>query len=190
MHNGATFTPGEVGQACQFNGTGAFVSFGPKAGNFGTSDFSVEFWIRTTSKRLEGIIGKRPTCDASDFWDIRLGSGHPSESNFVPGVISFELDQDASVNINTVHTTRTVNDGAFHHVGLVRSAHTISVYVDGLLDVTHTSAGLTNVSNSFVLAAGISTCTGSADGTQSLTGQLDEVALYARALSSSEIQGH
>ena len=63
LHNGAGYGPGEVSGAFNFDGVDDYVSFGSTLGNFGTGNFTVDFWIRTTSTRDEEIIGKRPVCN-------------------------------------------------------------------------------------------------------------------------------
>jgi hypothetical protein len=68
---GAGYTTGMVGQAFNFNGSGSYASFG-NAGNFGTNDFTLEFWIRTTSTDyLDQIMQKRSVCGASSAWVTR-----------------------------------------------------------------------------------------------------------------------
>ena len=78
-----TYIQGEVGQGIQFPGThlsqnGATVNFGATAGNFGMNDFTIDYWMNTTSTNLEqAFLEKRPTCDASQsFWGIRIHSGN------------------------------------------------------------------------------------------------------------------
>src|SRR6185436_19421445 len=91
---GATFIPGKVGQAFSFDGVDDMISFGPNTGNFGTNDFTVDFWIRTTSTRVEEIITKRPGCGAGTFWGIWLG-----QTNFGNGKLTLELSQQGSVSL-------------------------------------------------------------------------------------------
>jgi Concanavalin A-like lectin/glucanases superfamily len=186
LQGGVTFGPGIVGQECGFDGVDGLVSFGKTIGNFGVANFTIDFWIKTTSMRQEGLLGKRPVCGDSSFWDIRLGSG-PTSFNPDPGVIGIELDGDeAGTNFNPIRTKTTVNDGNFHHVAVVRSGATMSVYIDGRLDASRTTPGVTNIVNDAILAAGVSTCTG-IDGTEFFTGQLDEIEIFDRALTASEI---
>src|SRR5205814_335855 len=78
---GVSFTDGEVGQAFNFNGTDSQISFGNSVGNFDTNDFTIDFWMRTTSTRLESVMEKWPICGVSSMWNIRIGqpganSGH------------------------------------------------------------------------------------------------------------------
>src|SRR5437868_6551239 len=52
LHNGVSFVPGKLGQAFSFDGADDYISFGSGIGNFGTNDFTVDFWIKTTAERL------------------------------------------------------------------------------------------------------------------------------------------
>lgn len=167
--NGAGYTTGKVGQAFSLDGVNDHVVLGNTAGDVGTGDFTLALWLRTTaSGRHEGIIGKRPSCSHGSMFDIRLDP---------TGKVYVELDgSSGGLNYNFLPSTAAVNDGAFHHVALVRKGTAASLYVDGLLQVTKSTAGITNVVNSANLIAGKSVCTG-VDGTQHFTGALDEIVL-------------
>jgi hypothetical protein len=183
LQNGAMFAPGKVGQAFSLDGVDDYITFGNTIGNFGTSDFTMDFWIKTNSNRLEGILGKRPVCMHSNFWDIRIGTTTDQSS----GIIIFELEQDSSGTTYKSLDGRTrANDGNFHHVAIVREGTTVSLYIDGILDASITTSGVMNLVNSADLIAGKSVCTG-VDGTQFFSGLLDEVEIFYRALSPSEI---
>jgi hypothetical protein len=72
IQGGLTFTPGEVAEAFTFNGVDAAVKFGA-AGNFATSDFSVDFWIRSApAAHQEGVLEKRASCSHGQFYGVRM----------------------------------------------------------------------------------------------------------------------
>src|SRR6185503_7946604 len=171
---GVTFTPGKVGQAAAFDGTGGQVNFGSSAGNFGAADFTVHFWMKTGSTRPEAVIGKRPVCDHSNFWDLRMTSGF----------LAFEADQGGPNYLN-FGTGIAVNDNVFHHVAIVRQGTTVSIYIDGTLAGSG-SGNAANVDSGANLIAGVGACTGFS--TSPFTGVLDELTLANRALSVGEIQ--
>jgi hypothetical protein len=177
--SGATYVAGRFGSAFSFDGVDDQISFGDTAGNFGTADFTVAFWIRTTATALMGVLGKRTTCTHSSFFDIRLGDD---------GRFGVELDQDGSgSNYNGLNTTATVNDGGFHHFAFVREGPALRLYVDGVADTSASTAGVTAISNMANLVAGRSACTDGVDDTEWLDGQLDDIRIYDRALSLCEI---
>src|SRR6266542_1810104 len=178
--NGITFTDGEVGQAFNFNGTDSQVSFGNTVGNFETNDFTIDLWIRTTATRLESLIEKYPICGNSSEWYIRIDGGRLGAE-----MMSDDLADDHSVLVSQ----GSINDGVFHHVAYVRRARNIAFYIDGVLDSSSDSAGgVTRINNATDLKVGRSVCVG-IDGTSPFTGQLDEISIFTRALSGSEIQG-
>ena len=47
--SGATYVTGRIGTAFNFDGVDDQISFGNTVGNFGTGDFTVSYWIRTTA---------------------------------------------------------------------------------------------------------------------------------------------
>jgi len=176
-----SFAPGAVGQAFLFNGTNASVDFGSNAGNFGASDFTIQFWLKDPSATLQGVLGKRPFCGNTSFWDARANGAH----------VQLELDQDTSgTNYANIATTTSLGDGAFHLVTFTRAGTSLRAYTDGHLDASQTTAGVATLSTAADLIAGQSACTGTADGTGWLGGALDEVRLYGRALSAAEIAAY
>jgi hypothetical protein len=177
--SGATFTAGRFGQAFSFDGVDDLVSFGPTVGNFGVSDFTVGYWIKSDNlSEIQGVLGKRLVCMHSSFWDNRLG---PS------GTMNVELDQDAlATNHNSIATAATMNDAAFHLFAFSREGATLRLYVDGVLSASGTTAGTSVISNAADLIAGKSACTGF-DGTTSFDGDLDEIKIYDRALTACEV---
>ena len=86
VSGGVRYVPGPKGQAFQFNGDGAQVNFGKSAGNFGTGDFTIAYWMRTDSRNPEeAFLTKRAACaGGASFLDIRIGSGaQPSFIGFL-----------------------------------------------------------------------------------------------------------
>jgi hypothetical protein len=58
---GVTFAPGEVDQAFSFNGASSvFVPDSPSL-EFGTRDFTIDFWLKTT-QTTEGILLWKTSC--------------------------------------------------------------------------------------------------------------------------------
>ena len=181
--NGVTFSAGMVGGAFNFDGTDSRLNFGNTVGNFGTNDFTIEFWIRTSSTRLESVMEKWPVCGVSSMWNIRIGQPVTND-----GHLNTEMFSDALGNGHAVLVSgRAINDGIFHHVALVRLGTSVAYYIDGAVDVSTSSVGgVTEINNTADFAVGRSVCVG-IDGTSPFTGQMDEISVYNRALSASEI---
>src|SRR5207244_4055270 len=158
--NGISFTSGEVGQAFGFNGIDSQISFGNTIGNFGTNDFTIDFWIKTTGTNHQSLIEKWPTCGFSSEWYTRLRSS---------GQLEAEMTSDSQGSDRTVLVSgRAVNDGTVHHVAFVRRGRNLACFIDGVLDASSDSAGgITRLDNSADLTVGRSVCVGS-DGTSPL----------------------
>ena len=169
LYGNVTYTNGVLSNAFYFDGNSSYISFGTNAGNFGTNNFTVDFWMETTATTQEGILDKRPYCGAASMWDMRLESD---------GTLSVEICQNSSGTYYTGFGSQArVNDGSFHHVSLNRWGTNLILYIDGVLDTKVGSAGVVNIQNSTSLTAGRSACIGS-DGTGYFVGILDEITLW------------
>jgi hypothetical protein len=176
-NNGATYIPGEVGQAFVFDGSGQNVSLSP--GTFGTSDFSLSFWMQTYSANEQTVLGNRVTDSGGNFVSIRMTPD---------GTLAVELDQDgAGTNYVAVNTIAVVNDGALHHVAVVRQGTLLSVYIDGSLDGSSNSAGVTDITNANPLIAGYESTDSLGEGLIPYAGLLDEIGIYNQALTAGEV---
>jgi hypothetical protein len=182
---GVTYTPGEVGAAFTFTYWN-FVTFG-SAGDFGTADFTVDFWVTTTTPTSNQIVlTKRQICDVGKFYDfVTLHDG----SYIGPGGhMLIELMGGDRVNYDRIVTSRAITDGVAHLIALVRQGTTVFVYIDGALDSTGSTPNVVDVSNGAQLEAGESLCDWmGSDPITPFTGQIDEIELFNRALSASEI---
>lgn len=187
LNGGVGFSTGLVEQAFDFSGVDGYVSFGSSLGNFGTDDFSIDFWIRTESTRIEDVLGKREICGFGDFFDIRLNLD--IAGNQRADGIAVEM---RSAGQNHILQGSPINDGEYHHVAVVRQGNTSTLFIDGMTDATFTGSAPVVISNSAELTAGRSACTGNTVGSSGIeshfTGQLDEIEFYSRALTPNEVR--
>lgn len=180
VSGGVSYVPGKVGQSFSFDGTGS-LSCGNALGNFGMNEFTLEFWLKTSTKSIMQILGKRTVCGATDFWGIGLGGGSSADGKVVLWVSNGE-------GINTdVLGNRAIDDGAFHQVAVTRQGILYQIYVDGVLDASSSANGIINFINHASLLAGTGPCVHQ-DGSQHFKGLLDELSFYSRALSADEIR--
>ena len=165
-----------------FDGVDDYVRM-PDAANLnpGTSDFSLDFWMKTSppaSPGTDNILSKRPICNLASFWDIRLDGG---------GRIQVELTEPEISNNNRYSSTISVSDGQWRHIAVVREGPTSRLYIDGALDISNTGGGTTNISNDADMLAGNGPCVG-VDGTTFFDGELDEIEYFDVALSAAQVQ--
>ncbi len=180
---GVTFSPGTYGtdQAFRFAGAADQVVFDTDGGNPGTGAFTFAFAIKATASTQEQAIWEeRAQCDSdgTSFWGFRM---QPN------GRVNFEAQNTVGQDYVDLGSTAVVNDGAWHRVAVTRQTTTASLYVDGQLQATSTTATTADITKRTPMRAGVSTCDG-IDGTNALVGQLDELMIFGVALTQSQIQ--
>jgi uncharacterized repeat protein (TIGR01451 family) len=170
---GVTYAPGVSGLAFGLNGTNAYVQFGPEP--LGSSDFAINFWLQTTNAGAQSVLGNRVSFGHGNFFQLRMNKGY----------LSVELDQDPyGTNYVAIGSSRTLNDGVFHQITVTRSGTTVSLYIDGVLDGSATSAGVTilNSTNPFVIGAEPQV------GFPMFNGLIGDVQIYKTALTPAQVQ--
>ena len=157
----------------RFNGTNQRADFDDKVEfNVGTSDFTMECWVKTTNVTIEGTHFRRL---------FSKGEGYSIYAD-PAGKVGFYSNGVAGVNLSTT----SVDDGNYHHVAVTRTGTTVKTYIDGVLEATNTDLqfGLTMSSaNRFcvgVVKDGINT-----DG--HWDGDIDEARLWDTERSAGEI---
>jgi hypothetical protein len=188
LQGGVTFAPGKVGQAFTFDGTGA-VNI-PNQGtegelNFQGSDFTVDAWVRFTDTLVAGEY-------AVIFENY---SGLPLYGLYVIGNNRAEFAfRDFNGNIVDVFGTTALNDGLWHHVVGVRADKTGRLYVDGVEENNATNPLVGGVQIICYYArigggnSGADNCYEGFADAGFFTGQIDDVALFRRALTAGEVQ--
>ena len=176
-----TFVCNDIGgmnnHALDFDGTDESVDFGNvAAANFGTGEFTIEFWVRTDQSEDDevALISKRAICNNDNFWNIRMN---------MDGTIRYE-HSDGISQFATIHSNSVVNDNVWHHVAVTRNGILITIYIDGTLDISNSGAN-PNLNNSASLQIGRDACSGLFG--YYLDGQMDEVRIWSEARSATEI---
>jgi hypothetical protein len=170
---------GLVGEAQYFDGNkGLVVPMSPDFSWGRTSSFSVELWVNTkqlcTSNAV--FIGKAQGSGSRASWWLGCT---------VNGKAAFYL-RDSDSNMKLIRSDKSINDGNWHHILAGRDATTEQnfLYLDGQLEDSATiefTGGLTNPS-----PLGI----GHFLDSYHFVGFLDEVAVYNRMLTQSQVQQH
>lgn len=189
-----TAVTGIVNGAQRFNG-GNEVDI-PASSTFdwaADQDFTIEFWIRKSSTCAGStndynniIVGRYDGSGGNNLnlWWIGVNC---NSSQGTQGAIRFVLRDDTGGD--QVVTDGSVIDGDWHHIAAVRdnSLGQIIVYIDGQLDKAVTVPAYT-----YGFASSSAVTVGYLDfgGGYYLDGDVDELAVYNRALESTEIQMH
>jgi len=182
LTNGPTPAPGKVGQALLFNGVNQFVSI-PDSNALdvtNTADLTITGWFRrNTSTTDDTLIAKRNSSTTSD-------PGYIAFIDAATDKLHFEVS-DGTNDYKLVSTSVfTGND--WHRFTLVWNQSSIpdsEIYIDGIADNAVKTGTLTSVgdlSNALTLNIGAES-----DGGAPFDGKLDEIHVYNRSISATEI---
>jgi hypothetical protein len=189
FYNGATSsakTIGKLGQALKFDGNVTAVFGSPTFGSdYLSNDYTVSVWeksIDDKSGNFHGLFGT-----AQGFGGQRMDVG-------LQFVVSTEaVCFYASLNNTTeCYNDNAVADGHWHHIVATRNSvtGTETVYVDGsqLGQATGGNTGTLTYTDNNMLEIGAVDDDTTADPTAVLNGSIDDVRVYTRVLSPSEVQ--
>ena len=164
----------QVGSALNFSGSSDFVQLSDP--NFGTSDFTLETWLKPTNIAGSYVMSTR----TNEFG----GAGNWFVLSHTNGKIGMEM-ADAGlgyVYFETAGTPVTLN--VWNHIALVRSGLEFRIYVNGILSGSYTDVALRNFftgNNSIRLS-------GWADvGVAYFSGMMDETRLWNVARTECQI---
>jgi hypothetical protein len=141
------------------------------------SDFSVSAWIQTTvGGSYQQVLGTEREVNNTGFAFFIAGD----DAGVGTGSVCFDSSSSCCLH---ACSTRTVNDGGWHHVVGVRQGDGTRLYVDGVLDGTLPSGAAVPFDQAGLLRFGEN-----AERDRPYLGLLDEVRIYGRALSGAEVQ--
>jgi hypothetical protein len=171
LMNGATFAQGKVGQAFSFDGINDYVEITGGIGDFGASSFTVEFWMYSSIQGDNSFILGKNHANGGLGWDIRLNN----QTIEVVGVNGwgFNITSDASVTPNN-----------WHHIALSSTITDVALYVDGVLKGSSARSSISTTTNPFRIGYA---ATDYFYGGTIFSGRIDELGIFNRALSVSEI---
>lgn len=171
--NGPTWVSGKSMQAVLFDGNNDYVNV-PHNDSLdpGSSLWSVSAWVKTSANN--GTI-------------LRKGDNDPDEYqlNIVNGKAQFNINSGGDTVLATAKSLSFVNNGVWHNIAGVRTGtKSVAIYVDGLQEGTATYTG----SGTSIDTSGPLTIGAQSGGSSALLATIDEVRIYNRALSGTEIQ--
>ena len=166
------------GRSILLSGSGSGITI-PDASNlsFPSGSFSLEVWFATSGTSAAAFIIKDTSGSIFGEYELVINSSGNIYCTVRPG-------NSGSPNV-TATAGNTFNDGARHHVVAVFVPNTtLKLYVDGVVcaSATHSIASSFDSTSSLRL--------GRSGGGNYLAGNLDEVALYASALSADRVLAH
>ncbi len=161
--------------AAQFNGASNYLSAGTAASLAGTNDFTVSAWIQTTANTAGVVIQQRDPSGPGYVGEYQLAVN-------AGGTLNFFLYGSGGYQFNFA-TKQAVNDGQWHTVMAERSGGTnCYLYIDGALAAA-TNGAMQALSNNIITYIGRDV----RNANNNFNGQIDEVAIFTRALTGSQI---
>lgn len=191
--------PGISGQSITFDGADDYIAYGAATTfNFGTAtSFSYGGWFKTSTDKLQRIMSTGQAGCNNGFMMMLLNTANGL------GQIWGGIGGGGGSNCASVRSTTNYADGKWH-LGLYvadQTAKTLILYVDGSKAGIQKLAGwgacptITNNVADYSGCASINAdastnlAIGSHNGTQEYwNGQLEDIRIYNRALSASEVQ--
>ncbi len=179
----ALSTPPGSGYALDFDGMDEYVEIPDEDRfDFGTDDFTVEFWFKSDNKPSSGsdfILAKFES-GQQNGWDVLVRDASGSHH------IMFQL-KNGTTGLNA-ETDADWTDGQWHHVAAFRNGNNQYIYVDGVGSSNNPVSGADNydVSNDRDLGIGARLSSGGVNS--HFKGSVDEVRIWNTALTESEIR--
>jgi surface protein len=152
-----------------------------KSSAINLNDFTIEFWLKT-----------KQTGGATDFWQNGFGlvdaedNGAPNDYGVSLGngkIVAGIGDGNPTPEDFSFASTKSVNDGAWHHVAVTRAGNAMQIYIDGVLDASGSAVSvLVPVGNVPLTFGSIQTNVGY------FNGQLDEIRIFNSVRNAGQIQ--
>ncbi len=179
LQNGATFTAGQSGQAFSFDGVDDHIVV-PHNANQNTGDkITIEGWVNPTSlgstENGRPFLQKRSTSNVLGytFETAALPSNAPQSLNFVISIGSV---------FRTLVTGTVLTDGVWQHIAATYDGQTMLIYHNGVVVGVRAQTGAIDaVTDPIIIGRN------AVDTSLAWQGGIDELSLYNRALSASEI---
>ncbi|RZL51116.1 MAG: PKD domain-containing protein [Pedobacter sp.] len=176
---------GTTGRTGVFGTTGGFFVPDNNAMNFGTGDYSVSVWIKT-SLTSSGMVwqesGGKGAGD-SQTWVRVLGSA--------TNLTSFSTEDAAggsTINLTNAANgaVAKTNDGVWHHIVTTRQGLNTTIYIDGVKIAERTSTvGVKVTSNEGSFKVGMQENT--TGFINRFNGLIDDLIIYKKALTQAEV---
>ncbi|HJW31688.1 MAG TPA: LamG-like jellyroll fold domain-containing protein [Saprospiraceae bacterium] len=168
---------GVSGNGLRFDGNTSVQILGNPDVLFG-DDFTISFFIQPDPQgnSIMDILSKSETCGIDSTVEMRY--------NPVTRELSLTLSQQANNIVRSVY--RLPADRCYHHIVFVRRDREVLFYYDGVEQSKAPSVAFVKILNNGILTLGSGPCL--ANGDVPFRGNLDELRLYDRALTSFEVQ--
>ncbi len=176
-------------RSLSFNGSNQYVSVPNSSSINFTGSFTIAFWMNPTSwnnTNSSGIVSKKNDSGGDQPGYVIYDDGSqscPTPSTSCQPYINLRVKGTVSNNYY-LYSSSVVDINKWQHWALVydSSAQTVKWYKNGVLDKTWSGINIGDTTNSLPLDIGLSQ-----DWSGYYNGKLDDLRMYNRALSATEI---
>ena len=178
-NNGATFnSAGKLGGCYQFNASGYLKETSFNWSNFNTSEFSICCWYKEPSPVASGNSQMICIGTSSGWNNIRIGLLRRTSNGYPMFSVS-----DGTNNVNYNFTADSFTLDTWNHIVCTYNNGTMKMYLNGTLHKTATTTIVPVLNSSQHLGIGAAS-----NGSEKLTGYLNDVRIYDHCLSPMEVK--
>ena len=166
---------GYIRKGAAFNGSSSAISVSATSTtpvDFSQRNYSLSFWVNTTTTTQSAMLSKYGDSDSARAFITEIRATGIVR-HYERGTGTFE---DTS-------TTSTINDGDWHHIVVTKSSTQTIIYIDGTADVTNANTFTSNNGGTEDFRIGRDNPASPAW----FNGKIDQVRIFDKALSSSEV---
>jgi len=174
---GVSFPAGKVGQSFSFDGSGSAVTLAASPDLKFTTQFTLEAWINPTD-----VTNYRQIFSA--FRDLPYQSWHYQLGLAPSGALRMDISANNTTYDYLVSTNGAVTNNTWAHVAATFNAGVMKLYVNGT-EIASTNSTVTWLYNGNTTSVYIGTAP---QGNQRFSGLIDEMSVYNRPLTATEIQ--
>ena len=179
--NNTGWTTGIIGSATSYNGINTYINVSKKVVYERTDAFSLSFWMNTSVGPgvLQTVFFAGSTGGSDTGWHVRLD-----------GTDKLEFHMNGATNLFSVETTNAIgSNNKWKHVVIVYNgssqADQVLFYINNSVVAT---TGVGSVTSSLVSGSNKNVIGAKHEGLSiPFNGSLDEIALFKRALNTSDI---
>lgn len=177
--NIVTYVQGRAGECGSFNGTTSRITAPDAAWFKPTTGLTIAFWMKANANAaLRYMVSKPLSTTGNNGWDVGTGNG----ANRIM-FIGVGLGGGTGPVFAYFEHNANVYDDTWHHICYSYGSNLLTLYIDGVFATSWVTTGslTTSSTNSLTIGAFSST------GNLAYTGLLDEVGLWDRGLSATEV---
>ena len=166
---------GKFNEGAVFNGSSSYINLGDPTSGITTANYSISFWVNTTSTSASYLISKYLT-DGVDSTDVFRAM------NLSNGTIDIRISLSSGGSARDITSTSTINDGNWHHILFTVEPNLSKLYINGAEEgssTTGTAKAPSSVSRNVTIGRHDA-------GDNYFNGSIDQVRIYNTALDSTD----